>query len=663
MAMEGIDPGSPRPMRQLQSDLQLHVLSFLPPNDCALSGRLACRDAAQGLSGPQYSTASLFQPLPPHAAPWAVEAAQQRVRQLPFRHKLQLLYTAATSGSEVNLEVALALLQPSIFPELLQRRISQYADSVRGQDPGVAAVEAGHLQLLGWLLCRCPGLVCPDGVLAAAARRCDLAGLQAVWEQFSSHHRSSTSVSNVKWGNAHDRPILGRKVLNAAAASTAPDAVAKMAWLIAVPASSFCRLQDRTAAAAAQSGDVGRLGWLREQGCPMGGEGSIVLLSALQHADLAVVQWLVNEAGVELPAAGSGVEGWDSFLKACFSSSDGLAKVRWLQQRGAPPLTADLNGKPAVRDWACSAIESGRVETMQYLLSTLGPRELPLGNAELCTKLAAKSGSIPMAECLRGAGLVFTRQAYTGAAEAGSLAMVRWLAHDAKVPTGANLRQAQNLLQQFLGAWPCTTPADSRDLLEAVQLLVGAGVDGVAVAGVDADDAEDEDLGGWGEEIAAHMALSGALQRGDLALVQYLQEQQQLVPLLPGPDDVETAAQAGCEALLEWLVDLPGCLEGPGDRPYVAAAANGDLGTLAALRRLGVPWGSDDELVDAIEWRCCEPALRWLAGQGMPVGGAEEMEEAVAFAEKVRDLSAEAAAWLRGLAAGGAAAGAEGQGA
>ncbi len=106
--------------RHVPSALQLHILSLLPPNERALSGRLVSPDAAAALSGPEHCTASPSQPLPPHAVPWAVAAGQQHVRQLPFRHKLQLLCTAAASGSEVNLEVALALLQPSIFPELLQ---------------------------------------------------------------------------------------------------------------------------------------------------------------------------------------------------------------------------------------------------------------------------------------------------------------------------------------------------------------------------------------------------------------------------------------------------------------------------------------------------------------------------------------------------------------
>ncbi len=107
--------------RQLPSALQLHILSLLPPNERALSGRLVSLDAAEGLSSPQHCTASLSQPLPPHAVPWAVEAGQQHVRQLPFWHRMRLIGVASASGGEVNLEVVWELLQPSVFPKLLQR--------------------------------------------------------------------------------------------------------------------------------------------------------------------------------------------------------------------------------------------------------------------------------------------------------------------------------------------------------------------------------------------------------------------------------------------------------------------------------------------------------------------------------------------------------------
>ncbi len=240
--------------RHLPAALQLHILSLLPPNDRALSGRLVSPDAAAGLSQDPTCTASLSQPLPPHAVPWAVEAGQQHVRQLPFRHKLQLLCTAAASGSEVNLEVALALLQPSIFPELLHAYNTVWASKYVPPEanPGAAAVTAGHPQLLGWLLSHCPGLVEREQVLTAAAKHCDLAGLQAAFGALS------VGPKGQGW------------MLDLLAESATLDAVAKMEWFFSIGGG---RVQPRksTAAAAARSGDLGLLRWLRGRGCPMGG--------------------------------------------------------------------------------------------------------------------------------------------------------------------------------------------------------------------------------------------------------------------------------------------------------------------------------------------------------------------------------------------------------
>ncbi len=49
----------------------------------------------------------------------------------------------------------------------------------------------------------------------------------------------------------------------------------------------------------------------------------------------------------------------------------------------------------------------------------------------------------------------------------------------------------------------------------------------------------------------------------------------------------------------------------------------GDRGTLGTLRRLGVPWGPNATLVEALQRQgCCVVGLRWLwvpaskAGQG-----------------------------------------------
>ncbi len=115
----------------------------------------------------------------------------------------------------------------------------------------------------------------------------------------------------------------------AAVAASAIDAEAKVEWVLAEGRGS-CRLQESTAAAAARSGDLGRLRWLRERGCPMG---LSTLESALQHADLAVADWLVDEAGCELPAA-AGQEGVCSdLLAAAAMSPDGVPKLQWLRER------------------------------------------------------------------------------------------------------------------------------------------------------------------------------------------------------------------------------------------------------------------------------------------------------------------------------------------
>ncbi len=588
---------------QLPPTLQLHVLSFLPPNDRALSGRLVSPDATDALTGPDHCTASLSQPLPPHAVTWAVGAGQQHVRQLPFWHKLQLLCTAATSGSKVNLEVALALLQPSVFPELLQRWVL-----CEGPDPGVAAVQAGHPQLLDWLLRRCPPLVGGECVLISAAQYCDLQGLQTARRLLETGGFSGDGVAC---------PLPEQ--LDVAAESATPDAVAKMEWLMREGRAS-CSPDRNTAAAAARSGDLGRLHWLRDRGCPMGGVQ--VLESALRHADLAVAQWLVDEAGCRLPAAGSTQE-WHVLLKTAARARDALAKLQWLGERGAPPLNSAADG--LLSELVPAAVGAGRVDVLQHLRSL--PGLTPEQDQRLLQEAFSASRvatSIPMLEYLRRSGMELTPAAYYQAA--GSLDVVQWLAREAR--SGPSTDD----LDQLIMLWPDATPAQSRDLLQAVQLLVG-------------------EVGrrGWGVQssLPTRRAVCAAAARGDLALVQYLLKQGP--GYQPGGKVLATAAEGGCEALLEWLAEQhPGCLAHPWGVPaYVAPAKNGDRGTLAALRRLGMPWGAGDVVVQAVREGVEAPAVRWLVEQGAPVGGAGAMEAAVGRSEC---LSAEDGAWLRGLA-------------
>ncbi len=585
--MEVKRSGSQNSGLQLPPALQPHILSFLPPNDRALSGRLVSPDAAAALSEDPTCTASLSQLLSPHAAPWAVEAGRQHVMRLPFRHKLQLLCSAAASGREANLEVALALLQPNVFLNVLHQTRNQYPN------PGVAAVEAGHPQLLGWLVRHCPALLGNRrDILRAAARHCNLAGLQAA----ALSCRNSTA----------DLPLMNQDLLDWVAASPV-DAEAKVEWVLAEGGGS-CSLQESTAAAAARSGDLGRLRWLRERGCPMGG--LEVLQSALQHADLAVARWLVGEAGCKLPAPAGEEWQWARLLEAAAKSPDGVPKLQWLWERGAPPPNDMKCRGTRVRRLLSSAAGAGRVEVVRHLL----PLREALSATQRCSLVsldhdllhcAAASGSVPMMDFLRQAGCTPGCAAYDAAALAAahrdhlagcnSIAMFRWLLQEAGVSAvGFNL---VTLLQQ----WPNDTPTHSRDLLQVVQLLVGQ-------AGCTR----------WNAEAA----LQTAAKRGDLALVQYLLQQ----PPQYQPDWglLVSAVQGGCLALLEWLVEqYPECLVGTDAdvSPYVPAAMNGDLGTLTALRRLGVPWGEGDVVAQAVREGTGVEALQWLEEHGGRTGG------------------------------------------
>ncbi len=312
----------------------------------------------------QPRAAFLAEPLLPNDLPAAKAAGLQQMRKLHYAQRTQLLCAAAASGSEVNLRFALALLKPSVFPEVLQGRrtpdpYENEDDVVNFPDSGVAAVRAGHLQSLGLLLHHCPGLVCRQAALEEAAKCCDLPGLQAAWEVLTSRHDNSSSNADSSSASCSedsnrsfydDMPYLGQGVLDAAAESATPDAVAKMQWILVDGDSNGCYAAPSTAAAAARFGDLDRLRWLREQRCCV--TDSEVLESALQHADLAVAQWLVDEAGCELPGkGGGGGKEWYPLMEAAAKGQDGVAKLRWLEERGAPPLQQADQDTDEAGDW------------------------------------------------------------------------------------------------------------------------------------------------------------------------------------------------------------------------------------------------------------------------------------------------------------------------
>ncbi len=664
-------------------ELFLRMLELLPPNEQALSGRLACRDAAWRLSTPRHRTVRCDQPLPEHAddSCWHRHLSYQ----LPFKHKLQLLSTAAASGCEANVRLAWGVLQPCLFQEMIPDRVGTgyypYGAYPNIDDPGTAAATAGHAGMVAWLVANgCP--LDKQRTLVAAAKHCDLQGLQAVWGLVD---QEATRAA-------------GDSVPCAAAESCTPDACAKVSWLLqtrGVPLSC-----DGILAAAARVGnfDVVRHVVDTWRGLALGR----VLLAALRRADLAVADWLVDEIGVVLP------RGWaDGQVRLWEAAAAGgsVPALRWLLGRGVPLPRAG-------RITLLLAARSGGLEAVRFLLDDCG---LPWTALSIDVIQLA---SVELAAWLLQRGnLVLSPLLYSGAAW-GTAAMVQWLLQEAHCPFD------DATAHTVLSMWPCPQQDSSsrsssssgdrsrsagssgaaRGLLRALQSLAEAGcrlgrlgegvMEGLARHG-------DVELARWvvqqagggrwpeyamrrivehwpeggapGSRLcdAVRMVLEGggspgssreleqAARRGDLEALRLLHGQGQL--RLSREVWVE-AAESGCEAVLEWLA-AEGCRvgAGAGQDSYLAAAQRGDRGSLCALRRLGVPWGHRGVLRAAVDWGVAPQVVRWMVEEGAPWDGAA----VAAAAEAARRQGHEAtAAWLeqQGAARGGRGAGSEGGG-
>ncbi len=581
---------------QLPTAVIVRILELLPANARALTGRLVCHDAWKALSGPENCTAALNQPLPPHADLWAQEAGQQHVRQLPFRIKWQLLCTAATSGSEVNLEVAWALLQPSLFPGLSGE---DYLETLtKAPRPGLAAVQAGHPQLLRWFLDRCPRVLELGPTLEAAAKHCDLAGLQAAWHALPCAHGDSSG----------SRLPLGQDVLDAAAQSATGDGLAKMQWVLE-EGRGACELTQDTAKYAARSSNVAVLQWLVDCGCHMTYR---VFMDALQYGSQDAAQWAMERGSLLLRAANRPCIWHCIFRSAANSADDWQARVQWLELQGG--RLEDCTSP--MEDEVLRAPITYTAEHNLALSLLLPWKSGPW--ARVRPKLAAAvavSGRIQLAERARTAGVAFTHHCLTKAAGRSDLAMLRWLVHEAGVPVGGLD------LGDVISPWRGETAAGLRDLRQAVQLLVGAGCRRVGPT-----------------------SLSAAARKGDLRLVQYLHAE--LGCEVTG-EAVGAAVEGGCEALVEWMWD-----QQPNVRPlnvsYIGLAVNGDWATLSTLWRLSAPFGLKDDLVCAAARGLRPPMMEWLADNGAPLGS---MDVAGTWLHSQDPYDRAAAEWLLDVAA------------
>ncbi len=604
---------------ELPSELFLRILALLPPHDLALSGRLSCKAAAQRFSGAHHRTVSIDQPLPNHtvttttatavqtasnmtittvtsvttASPWLLASATAPMRELTFRRKLLLLCRAAASGCAAKVEVAWQLLQPHVFSELLQssRYCRTVLQQVREQGPvpdvGSAAVASGLAHLLPCLVQRCPGLLDPGRTLEAAARHCDLAGLQAAWVLLEQRLQSSPEEEGGQLP-AGSVQQFWQRMLAAAARSTAPEAASKMEWVLAHAPAACDRasILAHTCGPAAASGDLARLRWLRERGvdwCTPAALGAL-----LECAELGFIQRLEEEGGY-LPAANDAAWRSSSLVNAAAAAPrDSEAKLQWLAGRGASLELAS--------DAMCMAAEHGNLAALKLLVRCHGGAAPP----DHALYRAAAAGSIATASWLQQAGCTLTGSVFREAFGRGDMPMVRWLLE------AGSPRWDFQTLAMAISVWPRDSTADGERLVEAVRLLAAAGwPTGVA------DD----------EELVTRAARAGH----PWAVWQGLLQLRELHPAAVPRTAARRAAAAGCQATLEALEALHG-REHWGDDVYTdwyaEAAKNGDKGTLAWLVRQRPRW-EDGVVSAAADKEAPLPALQWLAKQGLTLSRCE----------------------------------------
>ncbi len=273
-----------------------------------------------------------------------------------------------------------------------------------------------------------------------------------------------------------------------------------------------------------------------------------------------------------------------------------------------------------LQDALMCAAERGDLEAVQLLVghwrARHGAAAAPPDNA---LALAIASGCVSTATLLRQAGCGFDPSAFASASARGDLPMVRWLA-EAGCPFDRD-----KTIYNTVYAWPRDSAADGERLLEALRVLAELGAPVVDVGQL------------W--LMAVFVGHSWAVLQG-----------------LGLPCTSCTfAAAAGCEATLRAFMATDAFKRQKRVLQvswYAYAAANGDLGTLACLQRLGLRLGRG--VIGVAVWQGAPlPALRWLVKQGAPWDGSELAARLsklkTAYPSSRKQERREVEAWLREL--------------
>ncbi len=393
-------PDEQPPLPALPGPVILKVLQLLSPQDLALNGRFACKDAALSFTEDHDRTLCASRPLPPHAEPLLLAG----MRSLPLERKLSTLAAAAASGSETNILMVWRSLEACLFPLLL--RTGHYHRLFRGKlaDPGAAAVRSGHAHLLPLLLERCRPAVRPQAVLAAAARRSPMAGhggLLDIWRQLLEVDRNLIPDSQevlteallaedqeagrrLRW-LLHQGLEVGEEVgdellLRRSVGSKVWDAVLES-----------CRF-DRAVVLIRAGCDT-----KRQTGCTAKKE---VLWSALQYGTLEDVAWLLDEracgVGIRLPEEDD-VPRWKTLVECAAEGSKApVEKLEWLREQGPVSWGPDGCGRAAAQ----GAARAGNAEVLEHMLATEQQAAEAVRDAGRVVPAAVASGSVATVELL-----------------------------------------------------------------------------------------------------------------------------------------------------------------------------------------------------------------------------------------------------------------------
>ncbi|PNH03309.1 Ankyrin repeat domain-containing protein [Tetrabaena socialis] len=355
-----------------------------------------------------------------------------------------------------------------------------------------------------------------------------------------------------------------------------------------------CDMDERTAAAAARGGHVGLMDWLLARTAGAQRPNACNLLTGVAAGcDLPTLQRLHSLHHTYLGIRGGELSDYGLELVVAAAAGSSTAgwrdKVVWLEGQGHP------RSKFACEEAAVRVDSRERLEWLQQ-------RGYPITAGVVCT--AARHGNVDALEFLLaqgvplGGGLALDATSY--AARGGHLAALKVLcSNGARIDHGTVIQAAAN------------------KHLPVVAWLV--------------------------ETLGATVALTTEVYG---AAASYSYSSAELVAWLHQhgcPWDASvfgTAAGSGSEEQLEWLVEH-GCPMGENGAPYRQALHSADMAMLACLRRLGCPWGpvgrtftfaidfcSDSCSVSAPVVRKQQLlALTWLVEQGCPVNWAEAEQQ------------------------------------